>query len=76
MNVYEYLDRAKTYTIQHLDQRIGEAMMYCLQGISPIAYADIPDEVSPFYDDELVKPFIKYLISNWDKLTRPINKEA
>jgi hypothetical protein len=65
MNVYEYLDRAKIYTLQHLDQRIGEAMMYCLREISPIAYYDIPEDVDPFYDDELVKSFIKYLISNW-----------
>lgn len=72
MNVYEYLDRAKIYALQHTNQRIGQAMMYCLQEVAPIAYTDIPPEVDPFYDDKLVKPFIKFVIFNWDKLTRPM----
>lgn len=74
MNVYEYLDRAKIYSIQHTDQRIGQSMMNCLFQVSPIAYNDIPPECDPFYDDKLVKGFIGFLIMNWDKLTRPIHQ--
>lgn len=76
MNAYEYLDRANIFALQHPELRIGQAMMCCLQGISPIAYVSIPDHISPFYDDELVKPFIKYVIMNWSSLTRPIHQPA
>lgn len=74
MNAYEYLDLAKTYAIEHADQRIGQAMMHCLKRISPIAYNGIPEDFDPFYDDAKVKDFIKHIILNWAALTRPIHQ--
>lgn len=76
MNAYEYLDRAKIYALQNPELRIGQAMMLALEQISPIAYTNIPDSVDPFYDDKLVKPFIKFVIMNWSSLTRPIHQPA
>lgn len=74
MDYLTFFDRvARLYWSEGKDQgqRIGQFYFNYLRSIAPVAAANVPQDVDPFYDDKRLHAFCSYLALNWDHSVKP-----
>ena len=74
MNFNQYLTGANAAYVQtNGGLRYGQALYNHIFEVAPQIAYKIPDELDPFYDDDIVPAFLNFVQDRWDVLTKPVH---